>query len=273
MIRQNKKRECEWGLRGIASCPLTKIISLLIALPLLFISPLFSYADTIFLKDGTSLETKRTWEKDDKIMFFKEDLVTSIKKIDIERIVKANSGQSTSSRIKRNKHADFGIPNGFRDLLWGSKLSDIIGMAKIETDTGLAGVDQYFRPDDVLQIGEAKLDKIIYSFWHEKLYTITIWTQGHSNYKALRDVVFEQLGKGSRRDASLERYIWPDKLTDRMLEYVKEGEHGMLWMRSRKLDRRLKLSKYDASIAYIKWLKARALEKPQTAIDETRQEK
>ena len=270
MIRQNKKQECEWGFRGIASCPLTKIIRLFIALPLLFISPLFSYADTIFLKDGTRLETKRTWEKDDKIMFFKEDLVTSIRKSDVERIEKANSGQSASSRIIKNKDADFGIPNGFRDLHWGSKLSDINGMVKIETDTGLAGVEQYFRADDVLQVGEAELDKIIYSFWREKLYTVTIWTQSYSNYKALRNEVFKQFGKGSRRDESLERYIWLDKLTDRMLEYVKEGEHGMLWMRSRNLDRRLKLSKYDASISYIKWLKSRDLEKSQTVRDETR---
>ena len=270
MIHQNKKQECEWGSRVIVSNQLTKTVSLFIASLLLFISPLFSYADTIFLKDGTSLETKRTWEKDDKIMFFKEDLVTSIKKSDIERIEKANSDHSASSRIKKNKDADFEQPDGFRDLHWGSKLSDIIGMVKIETDTGMAGVEQYFRADDVLQIGEAKIDKIIYSFWHEKLYSVTIWTQSYSNYKALRNVVFKQFGKGSRRDESLERYIWLDRLTDRMLEYVKGGEHGMLWMRSRNLDRRLKLSKYDASISYIKWLKSRDLEKSQTVIDETR---
>ena len=273
MIRQNKKRECEWGFRRIASYPLSKIISLFIALPLLFISPLFSYADTIFLKDGTSLETKRTWEKDDEIMFFKEDLVTSIKKSDVERIEKADLGQSSSPHIEKAKDADFATPGGFRGLHWGTKLSDIKGMVKIETDTGLAGVELYFRPDDVLQIDEAQLDKIIYAFWQEKIYTVTIWTQNYSNYNALRSVVFRRFGKGSRSDESLERYIWPDRLTDRMLEYVKEGEHGMLWMRSRKLDRRFKLSKYDASIAYIKWLKARALEKPQTAIDETRQER
>ena len=146
-------------------------------------------------------------------------------------------------------------------------------MVKIETDTGLAGVELYFRPDDVLQIGEVQLDKIIYSFWHEKLYTVTIWTRNYANYKALRRVVFEQFGKGSRSDESLERYIRPDRLTDRMLEYEKEGEHGTLWMRSRNVDRRLTLSKYDASIAYIKWLKARALEKPQTAIDKTKPKK
>jgi hypothetical protein len=50
-----------------------------------------------------------------------------------------------------------------------------------------------------------------------------------------------------------------------MLEYVKDGEYGMLWMRSRDLDRNLKLSKYDASISYIKWLRSRELERKQTA--------
>jgi len=46
----------------------------------------------------------------------------------------------------------------------------------------------------------------------------------------LRSAAFERFGDGSRMNESIERYIWSDKLTDRMLEYVKEGEHGMLWM-------------------------------------------
>ena len=102
--------------------------------------------------------------------------------------------------------------------------------------------------------------------WHDQLYTVTIWTQNYSNYEALRSAAFERFGDGSRRNESIERYIWSDKLTDRMLEYVKEGEHGMLWMWSRDLDRKLKLSKYDASISYIKWLRSRELEREQTSV-------
>ncbi len=81
----------------------------------------------------------------------------------------------------------------------------------------------------------------------------------------MRGAAFERFGEGSRRNESIERYIWSDRLTDRMLEYVKEGKYGMLWMRSRDLDRKLKLSKYDASISYIKWLRSRELERKQTA--------
>ncbi|MCG2774096.1 MAG: hypothetical protein L6406_00305 [Desulfobacterales bacterium] len=77
----------------------------------------------------------------------------------------------------------------------------------------------------------------------------------------MRSAAFEQFAESSRGNESIERYIWTDRLTDRMLEYVKEGEYGMLWMRSRDLDRKLKLSKYDASISYIKWLRSRELEK------------
>jgi len=242
-----------------------KAISLLIFLPLLFASPLFSNADTIILKDGTRLETKRSWEKNGKLMFYMEDLVTSINKRDVERIEKTNSDQKVSPHFEKAEAADFGTPDGFRSLTWGSELSDIAGMAETETDTGLAGVVEYIRPNDVLQIGEAELTNIIYSFWHDQLYTVTIWTQNYSNYEALRSAVFERFGEGSRRNEAIERYIWPDKLTDRMLEYIKEGEHGMLWMRSRDLDRKLKLSKYDASISYIKWLRSRELERKQTA--------
>ena len=243
-----------------------KAIDLLIVLPLLFAAPIFSRADTIILKDGTRLETKRSWEKNGKLMFYMEDLVTSINKSDVERIEETNSDQKVQPHFEKAENADFGTSDGFRDLPWGSGLSDIAGMVKTETDTGLAGVVEYIRPNDVLRVGEAELTHIIYSFWHDQLYTVTIWTQNYLNYEALRSAAFERFGEGTRRDESIERYIWSDKLTDRMLEYVKEGEHGMLWMRSRDLDRKLKLSKYDASISYIKWLKSRELEREQTSV-------
>jgi len=244
---------------------MNKAINLLIALPLLFGVPLFSHADTIILKDGTRLETKRSWEKNGRLIFYMEDLVTSINKSDVERIEKTNIDQKIPPHFEKAEDANFGTSDGFRDLPWGSELSDIAGMAETDTDTGLAGVVGYIRPNDVLRIGEVELKNIIYSFWHDQLYTVTIWTQNYSNYEALRSATFERFGEGSRRNESIERYIWSDKLTDRMLEYIKDGEHGMLWMRSRDLDRKLKLSKYDASISYIKWLRSRELESKQTA--------
>ena len=123
-----------------------KAISLLIVLPLLFASPLFSHADTIILKDGTRLETKRSWEKNGKLIFYTGDLVTSIIKSDVERIEKTNSDQKVPPIFEKAEDADFGTSDGFRDLPWGSKLSDIAGMVKTETDTGLAGVVEYIRP-------------------------------------------------------------------------------------------------------------------------------
>jgi len=244
---------------------MNKAISLLIVLPLLFTSPLFSHADTIILKDGTRLETKRSWEKNGRLIFYMEDLVTSINKSDVERIEETNIDQKVPPHFEKAEGADFGTSDGFRDLSWGSELSDIGSITEIETDTGLAGVVEYIRPDDVLRVGEAELTSIIYSFWHDQLYTVTIWTQNYSNYEALRSATFERFGEGSRRNESIERYIWSDSLTDRMLEHIKDGEYGMLWMRSRDLDRKLKLSKYDASISYIKWLRSRELERKQTA--------
>jgi hypothetical protein len=82
-------------------------------------------------------------------------------------------GEKTLDKGKA-EDADFGTSDGSRDLPWGSELSDIAGMVKIETDTGLAGVVEFVRPHDVLRIGETELTNIIYSFWHDQLYTVTI---------------------------------------------------------------------------------------------------
>lgn len=290
--------------KGSVPNQINKTVSLIILLTLLFISPLSSHADTIILKDGTRTETKRSWEKDGKITFYVDGMVTSIMKNDVERIEKNNLGHTPPTYIEgvKNKNvsisdarekeakpiekplahhrikphikgtlcSDFGISDGFRDLRWGAKLLSITGMVKIETETDLAGVEEYIRPHDVLRIGEAELKSIIYAFWQGKLYSVTVWTQDYSNYKALQSVIFERFGNGSRRDESLERYIWSNKLTDRMLEYINEGMHGMLWMRSREIDRQLKLLKYDSAISYIKWMKSRTQEKEQASIDETK---
>jgi hypothetical protein len=160
-----------------------------------------------------------------------------------------------------NKVAKSTNLNGFRDFRWGEKISSVEGLEKIDTDPGLDGVIEYFRPDDVLKLGKAELTSIVYSFWHDKLYTVTIWTQGHSNYIALRNEVFKQFGKGSKSDKHHERYIWPEGQTNRMLEYIKSGEFGLLWLRSKVLDRQLKLSELSGPITYLKHIKSKDYKK------------
>jgi hypothetical protein len=260
---------------------------------LLVFFPIFASADTVILKTGEAIETKKAWEQGDKIFFNLHGQVLSVHKKDVQQIKRTKLDRNDSSLNPKKKKAALTTKNnetkrkdeflnenkqktlsprspnvynkveksinlnGFRDLHWGEKISSVEGLEKIDTDTGLDGGIEYFRPDDELKIGKAELKSIVYSFWHDKLYTVTIWTQGHFNFIALRKEVFKQFGKGRKSDKHRERYIWSEGQTDRMLEYIKSGEFGLLWIRSKVLDRQLKLSELSGPITYLKHIKSK----------------
>jgi len=147
--------------------------------------------------------------------------------------------------------------DGFGGLRWGARVTNISGLEKIQNESGLNDVVEYVRPDDTLKLGEINLKSVVYAFWRDELYTVTVWTQGLSNYKALRRKVVDQFGNGTRLDSASERYLWSDGPSDIMLKYDEDGQYGMLWMRCKELDRKFKLSKLNGHTSYLKWMKSR----------------
>ncbi|MGD8961359.1 MAG: hypothetical protein PVH43_02520 [Desulfobacterales bacterium] len=265
---------------------------------LLVLSPNFTSADTVILKTGEAIEARKAWEQGDKIFFDLHGMVLSVDKKNVQQIKRAKLDRNDSSLNPNKKKAVLSkrdneirrknvlrngniqkpsVPrssnvynevlkpinsNGFRDLRWGQKASSVEGLQKIDTQPDLDGMIQYYRPDDVLKIAKVELKSIVYLFWYEKLYTVTIWTEGRQNYIALREEVFRQFGKGRKSDKHHERYIWSEKKTDRMLEYIESGEFGLLWLRSKVLDRQLKLSELSGPISYLKSIKSKSYKKP-----------
>jgi hypothetical protein len=147
--------------------------------------------------------------------------------------------------------------DGLGDLKWGTRLVAVKGLKQRHIDSGLEDVTEYVRPADVLKLGDAALIAVVYAFWQDQFYTATIWTQGPANYNALRDAASKQFGQGTQIESAGERYLWSDSLTDAMLKYETDGHFGMLWLRSKKLDRKLKLTKIISPTSYLKWMKSR----------------
>ncbi|UCF93290.1 MAG: hypothetical protein JSW39_03775 [Desulfobacterales bacterium] len=255
--------------------------------------PLFAFADTVLLKDGKPIETDRAWRERDRVFFDLHGLEFSVPQKDVIRIERKKLAPdpnlprpkepgipvTTTKRrppeeVKRsdqhpatppvsapNKAGETAnlIPhNGFRDLRWGIEVGRVDGLVEIDSDAGWDGVIEYIRPDEHLKMGEARLRSIVYAFWRNRLYTITIWTQGHANYTALRHEVFKHIGRGHRSDQSRERYVWSDNSSDKMLEFIENGQTGMLWMRSKELDRLYKLSELRVPSSYLNAMRGRA---------------
>jgi len=269
-----------------------KRILITLIIQFLIFSPTLAQAETIILKSKKHIIVETSWEEDNYIWFIFHGMKACIPKHEVKEIVHndRNQNQNASLHKVKENNAVSNVPtpikkitqtqtehptqisispkntasqlnnstcfrkDGFRDLRWGVKKTIVSGLQKRTVETGLDDVIEYDRPSDPLKIGNAELVSIIYAFWKDELYTVTILTQGQSNYKQLRDMVFEHYGKGYRCHESLERYLWSAGPTDVLLKHDETSQQGTLWLRSRELDRKFKLSKMNGHTSYLKWM-------------------
>jgi hypothetical protein len=246
-----------------------------------------SFADIVVFKSGKELTVEKTWQEGEQICFQFHGVKAAIPISKIVRI-ESESAEGNHSFTQRNQtpsdskgslpdrtgDVDQSAPissgqtipreacttlrkDGFCDLQWGTKVSSVDGLKKNQTISDLDDVVEYVRQNDILKIGDAKLKSINYAFWRDQLYTVTFWTKGHKNFTALRDEVFKEFGQGRQVNSNTERYLWSDTVSDIMLEYIKDGSYGMLWLRSKELDSQCKSSRVKSHVSYLKWMNSR----------------
>jgi hypothetical protein len=270
-----------------------KFILTVVSFILFMVSTVF--ADTVVLKNGRELKVSKTWQEGDQLCFIfhgvkagiphskisriesdSDDRNKSIArkkkaKYDLKRISRKSAEDLTRGQAEDTARTDSNaseavIPSqpcsalrkdGFCDLQWGRKVSSVDGLKIRQTVSDLDDVVEYVRPRDFFKIGDAAMESVIYSFWQDQLYSVTIWTKGYSNFTALRDAVFTEFGPGIRNDSTRERYLWPDAFSDIMLDYIQADQYGMLWLRSKELDRRCKSSRLKSPATYLKWMRSR----------------
>lgn len=130
---------------------------------------------------------------------------------------------------------------GFGGISWHMRPNDLPGLAKIKTEPVYGGIDQYWRPDGFMTLGDVLLDGLVFGFWQNRLYSIMMWIEGEPGYRRLQKVVFDRYGEGQKSRNSQQQYVWvKDKTTDRLLEFDGERNIGLFWMRSKELDAHIK---------------------------------
>lgn len=237
-----------------------------------------AHADTIVLNTGETFVSSQVWEDGDKIRFNMHGLIVNVNKADVERITGEQSWRAASEdaatpssemaspknslpdtavhRPEPFAHASVSQPSaprqplppasrsvngtGLQGMNWNASPESIPGLVKIKTDAACGGIDQYHRPDESLNIGGARLDGIVYGFWLDRLYSIMFWVNGRPGYLRLAETVRSYYGGGTPSTTGVERYVWRDRDTDRMLEFDSQLNTGIFWMRSRDLDRQIK---------------------------------
>jgi hypothetical protein len=252
-------------------------------------------ADVVILKSGKKLNVEKVWQENGQTWIVFHGIRASIPQSKVERIesdsssdpVKLDLKKEANVNLKKNarptpqdspgkqtEHASqtAATPQptkirkdqsrifpdeSFSDLKWGTKISTIKDLQKVQDPEGQDGVAEYRQKIEKLKFGQAALSSIHYAFWRDRLYMMTIRTTGRSNYTALRDEVFRQFGKGLRADQALEKFLWTASPNDILLQYSKDGQQGMLWLRSSEMDRQYKLAQVRGHASYLKWMKSR----------------
>ena len=182
-------------------------------------------ADTIVLKNGRELKVGKTWSEGDQLYFIFHGMKAVIPQSKISRI-ESDPDDGEETKVHKNKPKDdlknigrkpaedvrlglseditqmdlnssgAAIPaepcsalrkDGFCDLQWERDVTSVEGLKKKQTVSDLDDVVEYVRPKDFLKIGDAALESVVYAFWRDQLYTVTVWTRGYANFTALRE--------------------------------------------------------------------------------------
>jgi len=132
----------------------------------------------------------------------------------------------------------------FRNLAWGTDISNLKDMQYVGTDQSYGGVKNYVRKGDELKIGGAQLESIIYGFWQGKFSSVTINVEGYVNFTALKDATIIKYGVGDKPNQFMERYVWgAGTISTILIDYNEISKKGTLFMSSIEINKQQKL--YD----------------------------
>ena len=121
-------------------------------------------------------------------------------------------------------------PDGFRGLRWGTPISLLDQMVQVWEEGDLK---YYEREGDVLEIGGAKLHKIIYVFWNDRfLEARALILKNYDpsldelcNFNMIKEICFNKFGEKKKPMFGREQYSW---LGDRAWVWLGAEDPGFL---------------------------------------------
>lgn len=134
--------------------------------------------------------------------------------------------QKSSESIPPPEGSYYNEPDGFRSILWGSKLNSLGAVKFIAKKDD--GVSYYEKNRDVLSIGSAKLKRIMYGFWKGKLCSVFIDLKGSHNWEIVRGTLLKRFGGDIL--LSDKNYIWRGPKTRIIASYDKYSSEGEVIM-------------------------------------------
>lgn len=114
-------------------------------------------------------------------------------------------------------------PSSFRGMAWGTPLADLPDLKPIQTP---GFKDTYFRTNEKLTFGRAKIESVAYYFRKDKLYRVGVAFTGRANHFLIKEQLLSMYGLG-RGVGSRYGWMWPAFSVE--LTYDDDAKGGALY--------------------------------------------
>jgi hypothetical protein len=123
---------------------------------------------------------------------------------------------------------------GFRGQKFGTPFSDFQGLS-LEKDEG--DLKLYVKKDENLQLGPVKLETIVYHFFQDKFFAISLHTKDRDNTLRLLRVAQAAFGPGNERPNEKEVLdkSWLGKAAEAFFSIHPRSEEGSLFIRDNRI--------------------------------------
>jgi hypothetical protein len=124
-------------------------------------------------------------------------------------------------------------PGQFNGIYWGQFLGELKDMRLVSSDPAHSGELYYVRPDDVLRLGNAKLEYVQYGFWKGIYSSFAYGVRGAENWEELKRICFENFGLWHKPNRYVETYYWVGRHSAMTLQYNEVMSEGQLYVYSK----------------------------------------
>ncbi|MGD9504362.1 MAG: hypothetical protein AB7W37_05605 [Syntrophobacteraceae bacterium] len=107
-------------------------------------------------------------------------------------------------------------PGDFRGLRWGSASGELPGATLASKDGSYA----FFTSKDEKQdIGDAEVEKIVYGYYKDRLFSVMVYYKSLPNFLKLKDIYSQQYGPPDRPNEYMDKYFWNGETVDIFIAY------------------------------------------------------
>lgn len=102
--------------------------------------------------------------------------------------------------------ADYTPPTGFRDIPWASSPNAVMGGMALVEDHG--DMKCYTRKKESLKIGDADLKRIVYCYYKDRFFALTVKFSGATNFTKIQETLTQKFDEPLRPNRYMDKYWW-----------------------------------------------------------------